>query len=692
MTRSISMDPVHPASPDLVARQLQNGLPQCQPSTGTTLRLATFFVLSIICHALTLHVAPGQHSAVVMFRAVGMIFSPVTAGLYSLMSLGRMGVAWLSILARSIELVHRILAPEKDPPSGANHNLHEMRSNTFELGDIHERPETEGVDNAISPTTNRRHRLSRSNSVPDLRPSGVRSQSDPSPFEFTPQRPNLPQSPTDPTAAQSAQSPLQESPIVSTIKLATTMAVHRDRLRQNNGTIDVGSELPHRMQTRAVIAGAVAVHVPRQFRELLRHRNWERLSRREISTEYCRIPESDHAFDEFYQFILPPTATILDKTLRLHHGSVFREAAGGLLQLGFGLYQLISDDARYSVARDGMASPFLLVLPYLGMAAVNTTINILDPPYEAVTVLDISPQAREWLNRLRFGREFSPRRDTRSTTDSNGTSVRYSIPPHRSVTLRMPQRGTTHSGVETLSGPGTMFRLDSSTSYSSPPLVQSPGASTPSFLSVPLDQLKWTDFVEWMDFAYGRRIDISPVDRLYRTAWLSHSIIIGEFIYTTIVGLLIPAVLLAVVGGWTRFRTSNYGLSLAFNLLALFGIPFLQFVLYTHYRLVRMLREFRGREEHGTFYNPQPSAKQLKQQRKRAKARTMPVGWTAPTSTRTKTMWWTSMVAMSVGIYFPTRKSIIVGYVILILGTSICEFVLVGINLQRTLDCEGPLL
>src|SRR5947199_5179865 len=133
------------------------------------------------------------------------IFSPVTAGLYSLMSLGRMGVAWLSILARSIELVQRILAPEQDPPSGANHNLHEKRSNTFELGDIRKRPETEGVDDAISPTINPRHHLSRSNSVPDPRPSGVRSQSDPTTFGPTSERPHLPQRPTALIAAHSAQ-------------------------------------------------------------------------------------------------------------------------------------------------------------------------------------------------------------------------------------------------------------------------------------------------------------------------------------------------------------------------------------------------------------------------------------------------------------------------------------------------------
>jgi hypothetical protein len=68
-----------------------------------------------------------------------------------------------------------------------------------------------------------------------------------------------------------------------------------------------------------------------------------------------------------------------------------RDAIAGLLQLGFGLYQLlVSMDARFSVQKDGLASPYLLVLPYLGMAAVNTVINILDPPYSVITVLDIS--------------------------------------------------------------------------------------------------------------------------------------------------------------------------------------------------------------------------------------------------------------------------------------------------------------
>src|ERR1700721_1281766 len=40
-----------------------------------------------------------------------MIFSPVTAGLYSLNILGRMVVAWISITSRTIELLARIISP-----------------------------------------------------------------------------------------------------------------------------------------------------------------------------------------------------------------------------------------------------------------------------------------------------------------------------------------------------------------------------------------------------------------------------------------------------------------------------------------------------------------------------------------------------------------------------------------------------
>jgi hypothetical protein len=94
---------IDPASPILQARSQD-----CSPQTGIQLRIATFFVLSIFCHAATLHVAPGQRRRVVTARGIAMIFSPVTAGLYSLMSLGRMGVAWISILSRTFEVLAKI--------------------------------------------------------------------------------------------------------------------------------------------------------------------------------------------------------------------------------------------------------------------------------------------------------------------------------------------------------------------------------------------------------------------------------------------------------------------------------------------------------------------------------------------------------------------------------------------------------
>jgi hypothetical protein len=667
------------------------------------LRIATFFVLSIVCHAATLHSAPGQFRKVIFARGLGMIFSPVTAGLFSLMSLGRMGTAWLSIVARAIELLARVLPPD-DQAQNRAHEAAGKLGNTMEMNKINgdsieeESPDTESP---ASPTTPRIELT-----LHDTRPDGERHLSDPGPDEpISGERPTLIPRPTD-ISAHPPRSPevqnLQKSPFQSTVNLALAIAKDRERLRKGSRDVDVEAELPHRMHTRAIIAGAVAIHVPHCFRELLRTRNWDRLDQgtREITTEYNRTPESDPAFDELLQYILPPTAVILDKTLRVHPGSVFREAAAGLLQLGFGLYQLISDDARYSVAMDGLASPFMIVLPYLGMAAVNTVINVFDPPYSVVTVLNISHAARvECVDQPQSDRYRS------STQSTNGHIRNNSDPAPRSITLSLPNppnrgQSSTNSGTEIVPPASTTFRIDTSMHASrfSPPLVQSPGSgslSFPSFIHSNGQQLKWQHFIEWIDFAYGKRIDVSPVDRLYKSAWISHSIIIGEFIYTTIVGFFIPGVMLAVVGGWTRFQTSNYGLSLAFNLIALFGIPLVQFILYTNYRFRRMLREFQGRKEHGTFYYPEPEPGAVREARRGrgrehrlSKSRTMPVGWTR----RTRVLWWMSVIGESVGIYFPTRPQIILAYVFLVLGVGACEFAFVGINLHRTLSCQSPLI
>ena len=40
-----------------------------------------------------------------------MIFSPVTAGLWSLMTLGRIGLSRISVLARKVEIMARLMSP-----------------------------------------------------------------------------------------------------------------------------------------------------------------------------------------------------------------------------------------------------------------------------------------------------------------------------------------------------------------------------------------------------------------------------------------------------------------------------------------------------------------------------------------------------------------------------------------------------
>ena len=56
-----------------------------------------------------------------------------------------------------------------------------------------------------------------------------------------------------------------------------------------------------------------------------------------------------------------------------------------------------------------------------------------------------------------------------------------------------------------------------------------------------------------------------------------------------------------------------------------------------------------------------------------------------------RSKWW-SLIGQSAGLYFPVRKSIIVVYVICIVGIATCEFVFVGFNLMRTLNCDMALV
>lgn len=579
-----------------------------------------------------------------------MIFSPVTAGLFSLMTLGRIGTAWASILAKKMEVLARLTAP-----------IDNIRRMSQVLSD-------------------RRHTVA----SPHGRRSGsgeppAEEANDPSLYFDTTDRRSSDPGPAGPgrvvtksttiSSVDSSASPIEklhQAPIHSSINLAAT-ALNTRKLKQhkaNHAEIDFEQEIPQSVQTNAVMAGAVAIHVPKRFENVLRARNWERLignNLREISTEHSREPSSDPAFENFSQYVLPPTALLLDPTFRVYPESMFREAAAGLLQLGFGLYQLISDDAKMSVKMDGLASPYLLVLPYLMMAAVNILVNVLDPPYSVVTVLDISKEARQAL----IDNDDSP---------ALSPSSSFAVDPLGSY----PRESSNSSINRKISN----LRQDSSIIWEDKSVHFAKSASTSMFTSD--GNGTWAELSEWVNYAYGRRIDICPVDRLYQTPWLSHAIVIGEFVWSALSGLLVPAILLAAIGAWTHFRTSTYGYSLAFNILALFGIPFIQFVLCTCHLLSRVLRDLKGRREYGTSYwEPSHEHQEV------AKSNSLVRWMTGQVKPRSK--WW-DLAAQSLGLYFPVRKTIIVLYVTVVAGIATCEFVLVGFNLMRTLNCNMALL
>jgi hypothetical protein len=612
---------------------------ECTPTTEIALRIATFYIIGILIHAATLHSAPGQGRKILFARGIGMIFSPVTAGLYSLMSLGRIGMASISALAKKMEVLARLTAP------------------------------VEAIRRLSHSNTERRNTVAWPSSRHALSSSSIGEKTNP---DEEPRRGSDPGPSRPPTRfpSESSSSPvdqLHKSPIQTSLGLAATAALKPKKLEQHKAThteIDLDKELPQSLQTNAVRAGAVAIHVPKRFKYVLRARNWEELppkSFREVSTEYCREPSSDSAFEKFSQFVLPPTALLLDPTLRLYPESMFREAAAGLLQLGFGLYQLVSDDAKMSVEKDGLASPYLLVLPYLLMAAVNILVNVMDPPYSVVTVLDICKEARKVLINL----------------DEDDEST---LPAAKRSRSGVPSR---EPSTSSLSRKTTDLRLDTSVIWEHEPSQFSTLDPATVFLSEGYGT--WSELTDWIDYAYGDRLDICPVDRLYQTPWLSHAIVIGEFVWNALSALLVPALVLLAVGAWTHFKTSTYGYSLAFNILVLFGFPFIQFVLCTCHLFSRLHRDMKGRKEYGTSYWKASAHMHRDDEKRRTWWRWM----TGRIKDRSR--WW-DLIAQSLGIYFPVRKTIISIYVFVIVGVATTEFILVGFNLMRTLNCKMDLL
>lgn len=581
------------------------------------------------------------------------------------MTLGRIGIARISVLARKIELIARLMTPVS-PVRRASQALAARRHTVASPEGNNDVTGEESEKGPLSPAV-------RSVSSFGDKQLSPRRDSDPGPKRPWPA---VISTKSTRSTSDSPSSPIEQlhiSPIHSSLNFASTAALKPEKLRKHkemHKEIDLSKELPHSLHTSAVVAGAVGIHIPKRFKSLLRARNWEQLvvgnNLREISTEYTREPSSDPAFEVLSQFTLPPTALLLDPTFRVYPESMFREAVAGLLQIGFGLYQLVSDDAKMSVEKDGLASPYLLVLPYLGMAIVNIIVNVLDPPYSVITVLDISKPAREALmENYDLSSDLSP-------ISSLGASEFFSsqIPRETSSTSLLGRKA--FGGMKE---PSVIWE-DKESDFTRPEDISkffSDGHGT------------WSELMQWVEFAYGTRIDICPVDRLFQTPWLSHALVIGEFVWSAFSALLVPAVLLATIGAWTHFKTSTFGYSLAFNILAIFALPFLQFVLCTCYLFSRVHRDLKGRREHGTSYwEPAVEVHHVD---------TTPhilVRWlTGHVKKRSK--WW-DVVARSLGLAFPVRKTVISVFVFLVVGIATVEFVLVGFNLMRTLNCDMALL
>jgi hypothetical protein len=569
---------------------------------------------------------------------------------------------WISVTSRAIELLSQKIAQSDPVERTGRANIERSQTITVTGGP----PASEKRTGEQAPVPGPRTR------------ARVRRGSDPGPLRPLNDHDSIVtiESPQDQTRNQNEE--IQKSPIHSSIRVISTALHSKDPQQKKRSTIEVIHEMPHTTHTRAVIAGAVGIHVPKRYERLLRSRGWERLKRghfREVSSEYTRLPSSDPAFEEFLQYILPPTALILDNSFRVYPESKFRDAAVGLLQFGFGLYQVISSDARMSVETNGLASPYMLVLPYLGMALVNTCINILDPPYSVITVLDVSQRVSQAITfeNDAAGLCLSP------ATTIGPNNVQSSSPPRRLA--RVSSSTSTYNKRPNIRFDSSALKDDKS--------LDSPvtGSRTPySTLAYSSQDGTWSELMEWLDVAYENRIDICPVDRFYRTPWLSHAIIILQFLWGAFNALLVPVIMLIVVGTWTKFRTSSYGWSLGFNMITLFGLPFVQFILTTGHSLVRLLRDLRGRKEHGADYW-EPRSREVDPE-----MGTQKHWWSWITKHDEQRSPWWDMAAQSVGLYFPVRKTIIFAYVFLIVGVVMCEFVFVGINLRRSLECNMSVL
>src|SRR5204862_5485763 len=166
--------------------------------------------------------------------------------LYSLNILGRMAIAWVNIISRTVELLARIMTPQIPQPQ-----MSEIIAERRDSNALHN--EEDEISDAPPPMIQKPRTQSSFNSFRGR--LGIRTGTDPGPSR--PHNTAIPLRRSEPL--QDTESPvekLQTSPIQSSINIASS-AINPKTLRRHHAKhadIDIKQELPHRMHTRAVIA------------------------------------------------------------------------------------------------------------------------------------------------------------------------------------------------------------------------------------------------------------------------------------------------------------------------------------------------------------------------------------------------------------------------------------------------------
>jgi hypothetical protein len=152
----------------------------------------------------------------------------------------------------------------------------------------------------------------------------------------------------------------------------------------------------------AVTAGAIAVVVPLQYAPLLKGR-WDSVQHQRLvmldnkkfwygaqdtRREFKNLPFTiNDSHSRYVPFILPPRTTFPDyEEYRIASQSNALARIVAIAQLVLSTWQLVLHYGN-SMAKNGLASPFLVVVPYLLMTFINLVANVLVGSYPQVTVL-----------------------------------------------------------------------------------------------------------------------------------------------------------------------------------------------------------------------------------------------------------------------------------------------------------------